>query len=378
LEKQFLSGEMAGKLYIRFQGGPKLKHKNVCTVKQAVIKDAGDRGIDPDVALAEFEQLKKEIEDKKEADRMAKGKVPPEMAEKAVNAFEAKFGKLEAGVVPKIAGWSFQSKWLENSQQTQVTYYGPDKTPYGTVKAVEVVFGIRLLNGENVDCIDKARADFIEEHGSLNPGYNPLRRTADGTTFKESITAGAMEKVAEVAKVIGIDDPRQGTGQVKKRRRDYEREPLPSDYIESAALSTACGDPSKVGDDAPDAARALDDVRAALLRRGFQSSTELLRVCTKEPAANRPVDAVAGIYYQMGERLNGRPFFQWVRACEKSEVGLACAALYIYWVGRWEIGSKPSSKGHCVAFCQEDRPTPAELERPWSVLREDWWCDPGA
>merc|ERR1712187_1032424 len=113
--------------------------------------------------------------------------VSGERLEQAIGEFEKICGKLEAWVIPEIPGWSFQTKYLPVSGQTHVTYYSPEDKPYGTVRAVEGCLGIRLLNGEMVgDMIEQARQAFIQKHGTQTPDYNPLRRTADGSTLQEA------------------------------------------------------------------------------------------------------------------------------------------------------------------------------------------------
>merc|ERR1711920_809553 len=99
----------------------------------------------------------------------------------------------------------------------------PEMQSFGTVKQVECVLGVRMLNGEDLtDLVEDARADFIKEHGTLDPGYNPLRRTADGVTLKEAVESGDMEKVAEAEA--------QGAG--NKKRRII----LDSDYVKTEDL----------------------------------------------------------------------------------------------------------------------------------------------
>lgn len=205
IEKAYgANGKTAGLTYIRFES---TKHKSIGSVKKCYELAAKDEGSDGQDGVDKYEQLKEKFKKEEEARKGASG----ERKEMAVKIFEEKFGKLEAAVIPKIPGWTYSCSYLENSGQTHVLYYSPEKVSFGTVKQVEGVFGLRMMEGEDLtSLIEDARQEFIKEHGSLNPGYNPLRRTSDGSTLQEAVAAGDLSKVAEVESL--------GAGPQRKRK----------------------------------------------------------------------------------------------------------------------------------------------------------------
>ncbi|CAE8711452.1 unnamed protein product [Polarella glacialis] len=378
VEKLYLSGKYAGGTYIRFQGGLK-NTKGVCSVNKAIEKDAQDRGLDVQAELAKYEQFKKAQEDEKEKERERNGTVKGEKFEQFVEAFESEFGKLEAAVVPKIPGWTCVVKYLPTSGQTHVSYISPEYQSYGMVKSVEAVFGYRMLNGDLAavkKLIEKARADFIKEHGSLEPGYNPLRRLSDGSTLQEAAESGNADTLQELEDFKNGGDAPTRT----KRAKLGPKIPFASDYSEEIPLVLVQSS-LKQTEPLPDAssvAESVATVRSLLLARRFRAGSDLL-VVLGHAALHRGVEKVAGTYYEMGEHFNGRKCFQWVQASPEARSGLSCLALYVYWhaeVSRWQLGQLSDPEA-CLAHCAEDKPSPAELTAPWSVLKEDFFSGGG-
>ncbi|CAE8597027.1 unnamed protein product [Polarella glacialis] len=241
VEKMFLAGKHAGGTYIRYQGGLK-NTKGLYSVKKAIEKDAQDRGLDAQAELAKYEQLKKAQADEKERERKRNDMVKGEKFEQFVDAFESEFGKLEAAVVPKIPGWTCVVKYLPISGQTHVSYISPECKSYGVLKQVEAVFGHRVLNGDLAEVktlIEKARADFIKEHGSLEPVYNSLRLLSDSSTLQEAAESGDADTLQELEDFkYGGDAPTR-----TKRAKLGPKIPFASDYSEEIPLVSCAEQP---------------------------------------------------------------------------------------------------------------------------------------
>jgi len=356
------NGKTAGQTYIRFEGGAK-NYKGVGSVKKCYELTAVDEGSDAQTGTAKYEELKEKYKKDLEAQRGASG----ERKEAAIALFEEKFGKLEAAVIPKIPGWTYSTAYLENSGQTHVLYYSPDKVQFGTVKQVEGVFGLRMMDGEDItSLIENARQDFIKEHGSLNPGYNPLRRTSDGSTLQEAVAAGDMSKVADVEA--------QGAGRDKKRRRI-----LDSDYVETDDGVVARGLEEVAlkaagAEDAASLAQLSAEIRGLLQKRGFQADKiEILAIGTRK-AGHAFIDHFSGsVFYQLAHALDGKPCFQLVKKMSLPSSMLGCLGCYIHWdssQNRWQLilGNLNQKKTLCIAINMDDTSSPAEVSKPWRWL----------
>jgi len=312
--------------------------------------------LDPAEGRKRFEEVKLE---KQERDGV---RLKGERYERAVEAFEKMFGKLEAGVIPKIPGWIHKLKYSESSGQTGVTYYDPEGRPYGTVKAVEAVFGDKLLQGGDVSCIDHAREEFIKEHGSLDPGYNPLRRSADGRSLQELVRSGESDKITEALAQSTVDE-----GKLNQRKRPSRMKPVvirESDYRELTSLRIAKSSASST---------STKQLQQLLKKRGFQEC-DILTV-GGESTGNRHVDEVSGSYFQLPKQFNKRPCFQWVKAVSE-ETRLVCAPIYVHWSSakeRWQVGVL-GGDDNCVLFNTQDTSWPWDTENscaPWKAIRSD-------
>mmetsp|Transcript_47121 Transcript_47121/g.108926 ORF Transcript_47121/g.108926 Transcript_47121/m.108926 type:complete len:399 (+) Transcript_47121:183-1379(+) len=358
------TSKSAGKTYIRFfsLNG---KHRAIGSVRAAYMKHAEDQGLDPSVGERDFEAMRAREKEEKEL----AGRIAGERKEEAVAAFESKFGKLEAAVVPKIPGWTYVAK-LVDSGQTHVTYFSPEGTSFGTVKAIEAFFGLRLIHRNDDDVsavINAAREAFIREHGSLDPGYNPLRRSEDGSTLQDLVKTGQLDKVKEVEQ--------RSSGPLAKRRKI-----LPGDYLETrhlAVVSSPSNDLNAEGAGAERVLASLSQVKELLVHRGFRPDTQLLAVFGRI-GGHLFVDSMAGVYYEMCEPIDGRPCFQWVEAVRSvSPVRLGCRALYICWraaVGQWQVlaGSLDAMRASIVAFNTDNQSSLTDVHKPWMVIRQDF------
>merc|ERR1712232_256594 len=166
---------------------------------------------------------------------------------------------------------------------------GEKGTAFGTVKAIEAHFGMQLLDGGNCDFIKAAREAFIAEHGSLDPGFNPLRRTADGRTLQEAAAAGDTDVVAEAESRSTVDVDMLQAMQQKRKKRPRTSQIQSSDYKEFSSLVVK---------------RSTSDSAAAqviklLQGRGFKN-VELLAVHGTEKG-HCHIDEVSGFYYQLPE-----------------------------------------------------------------------------
>jgi len=130
---------------------------------------------------------------------------------------------------------------------------------------------------------------------------------------------------------------------------------------------------SKAG--APDAKQIADDsvkLRSLLLKRGFNKETELLGVVSGEPDGGA-LCWIGGIYYQLADTFQGRPCYQGLQLVS-SKPGVACTGVYVFWstaMSRWKLGALDDSKAG-LAYCEEDRLRPVDLQQPWRMLRGDF------
>lgn len=133
--------------------------------------------------------------------------------------------------------------------------------------------------------------------------------------------------------------------------------------------------------------RAGEELHGMLVRRGFREETELQVVFSTSATSTSSTDGAAqavyadllrGIYYQLPERVNGRPCYQQAKVEPTCYPGVACLGLYLSWDqgwpggGCWRLGGLPGQ--HLgVAIWREDHPRPGvSSAEPWRVLRLDF------
>lgn len=152
------SGKYKGKTYFRFiDAAKKYADKNVCTVTQAIRKDAADKGSDPKLALDKLEAHRLETEKKsKEGGSAAK-------EQKAVEAFRAKYGRLDRNTVCHLPGWSSETYLLDPLKNSNVhnfefqpdvgqkatRYNGPKGEKFNQIRQVEALLGAAVLAGSD-------------------------------------------------------------------------------------------------------------------------------------------------------------------------------------------------------------------------------------
>lgn len=146
-EKKYLSGDKAGTAYLRFCGGPDLKHKNVNSIRLAIRKDAEDRGADPEQKVAEYDRLRQE-KDAARPQRVEGGKVAGEKREEAVNAFRERFGALDGPMAAALPGWSWNFNFKDYINKTVPQFTSTDGRTFYVYKDIECFLGCRLKEGE--------------------------------------------------------------------------------------------------------------------------------------------------------------------------------------------------------------------------------------
>eukprot|EP00928_Gymnodinium_smaydae_P091523 TRINITY_DN75244_c0_g1_i1.p1 TRINITY_DN75244_c0_g1~~TRINITY_DN75244_c0_g1_i1.p1 ORF type:complete len:400 (+),score=50.99 TRINITY_DN75244_c0_g1_i1:68-1267(+) len=361
------ASKSAGKTYVRYFSKDG-RFKNIGSLKAVYQKDAESNGLKPEVGVKLFEEFRAKEEEERQKKKEEAGVVGKEQREEAIQVFEAQFGKLEAYVVPKMTGWSHTAKYLEGSEQTHILFYNPEGVQFGTVKAVEASLGLRMMKGEDLTkMIKDARDEFIKEHGSLNPGYNPLRRTADGSSLKAAALSGDLAKVAEVEG--------RGSGPADKRRRL-----LDEDYVDYADLvvmeATKDSKASrKAGAGAADAKALVQSyslARDSLTARHFEADTPIIAVLGG--GEHQYVDVLRGLYYKTSDSLKGRPCYQHVKSSKGGKT-IVCGGRYMCWDDvkhRWCFVVGDLSAPRCLAFNTDDKATPEQLSSPWRVIRKEF------
>mmetsp|Transcript_13784 Transcript_13784/g.31246 ORF Transcript_13784/g.31246 Transcript_13784/m.31246 type:complete len:351 (-) Transcript_13784:164-1216(-) len=328
LEKVYLSGGSAGKTYIRFSCD---KHKNVLSLKAALKLHAEDNGQDPEEAMREYERKKEEKKEDLAKLREERGQIKGEKRNEAIDHFRAVHGKLDGATVVQFPGWRGESKVLENCGQISASYFDSEGRIFKLVNDIEAFLGKRMIDGEEIPDIAKARASIIyDEHGK------------------------AVNLARKGENCVDVDTQR------KKQRLD-QREVGLDYYAESKQLAVVNAEGAK-----EKAAAQAPAVRKILLQRGFAESTSLVAVTGGQSGV---METVAGLYYQLPENFNDRPCYQQVKPAGSS---LACQGQYIFWSTRrdsWKIGSLDDGKVG-MAFCPDDKALPTEISEPWSVLKD--------
>lgn len=365
----------AGSTYIRFHS-PCGVYKSVGSQKKCFEFDYESRGLDPADGAKAFLEMK----EKKKKEREENGKLTGERKEEAIQMFEAKFGKLEAAVIPKIPGWSYRAKYLEVSGQTHIVYFDAKGNSFGTVKQVESAFGLMLMNGQDCSFIDAAREAFIAEHGSLDPGFNPLRRTADGSTLQDCVALGDLSAVrnAEAASSMNtekLEQLREGHGNRMRKRRRTHTVIREVDYQEfTTVIVERCNNNAASNASAKALNQSPAQIEQLLKQRGFKN-VELIAVYSSTQGHDL-VDGLSGFFYKRPQPFNERACFQWLKLVQdKDSSRLACGGVYVYWSSgrnRWQIGCL-GGDSNCIMFNLQNEATPWNIKQPWMALRGDFF-----
>lgn len=353
IEKDYLTGTMAGKTYVRFQNH---KNRNVCSVRAALKCDAADRGLDAEEVQREYDRKKDEAKLKLQKEREARGFLDPEKRDQAAAVFRERFGKLEGATICAIPGWRGESKLLEGSGQIAARYYSPEGQAYPLVINIEAYFGLKMMNGEEVPDIHAARASVkVDEHGKA---VNIARRENVQNDYSDRVgTERAPKKHKAVVDLVVASAEDYRETQCLKIIR------LRTPFTTELLLAEKLPEQEQVESFA-------DQVHALLSSCGFPDKTELLYVTgsrnQRTPGRVR-LDALRGVYYQRPGDYNGRPYFQKVFMTEGENSTFACGGHFLAWSTSqkvWKIGGLDESKAG-FAIHREDKPHPVDLESQW-------------
>jgi hypothetical protein len=352
----------AGQTYIRY-ASPDGKHKTVGSVKQAIIKDSEDRGLDPDEEVSKWENA---VNDEKEAKQKARdeaGFMEGQALEDAIECFRAAHGSLTGAVVCNLPGWRGESKMLENCGQNVAMYYSPAGWKYPLLKNIEAHFGRRIQLGLEVPDFEAARNSVkVDENGKV-------------------INVARAENIKEV--FTHVEAERRN----KKRKRGgellKETDIIDGDYQESSILSVVQLKVSETRDalEAHSVANIsgliseAEAIHKVLLERGFAENTQLIYVSGKKEAESKRPDTLhglSGIFYQRPEDFNGRSYFQKIALSSISTVGVGCGHLFLFWNAEptcWKIGRLDESLAG-IARCFDDNSIPVNMATKWLVYGE--------
>mmetsp|Transcript_39771 Transcript_39771/g.84901 ORF Transcript_39771/g.84901 Transcript_39771/m.84901 type:complete len:380 (+) Transcript_39771:84-1223(+) len=341
VEKIYQSGLYVGQTYIRYDGPA--GQRGVSSMGKVIALAAEADGKDPDAAVIEF---KRKYKEKQEEAAMERGKMKGEMREEAIARFQAAHGKLDGATVVALPGWKGESKRLENCGQIVATYYAPDGKEFKLIKDIEAFFGSKMVKGEAVPDIEAARQNLATDENG---------------------------RVMNVARATVINEPEGAEESRPKRRKVRTQEPREQDYSENADLRILRvprkeSDLEAAGvDDAENVVQMVEEIQELLTERGFGSKAPELLYITRGKGL---LEFLTGVYYCRAGLFNDRPHYQKVILEPSLNIGVACYGIYIFWSaarGAWMIGSLDDSKDQ-LAFCCEDKPLPAELEKSWSTF----------
>jgi len=170
-----------------------------------------------------------------------------------------------------------------------------------------------------------------------------------------------------------VEEPEGGATSKKKRRKIMDLDA----YHETELLRVVRLSDAAVGvDEAKDLVQMGTEITKHLSQRGFIKDIELVYVTgsKKQSTPDRSLlDILSGVYHRRPDRFNDRPVYQKVFLHPDAAIGIACKGLYIFWSAvrdAWKIGALDDDMAG-LAICCEDKPLPAELEKPWSIFDFD-------
>lgn len=167
MEYVYQSGGSAGKTYLRFTSPD--GRKGILSVKAAIIMDAEIRGLSSEVALKVYDNIKEKSKEQKrniDSESLWEQEGRKDVAHKV---FLAKHEPLDGPTCSRLPGWTVERKPVP-SGQVKVTYVDPQGKRYHTVKAVEINFGLCLLDGHNLVSaeVEEARASGAPQENMLH------------------------------------------------------------------------------------------------------------------------------------------------------------------------------------------------------------------
>lgn len=342
------------------------RHGGTSSIKKAIELDCKDKGTDPAEGIRAWQDAVKAAKTQRDKET---GNV--ENREEAIAAYQAVYGPLDSPTTAKMPGWSYTVKYLEVSGQTNVTYYNPKGTSFGTLKQIEAHLGCLVLDGKTLDFVNEGKALAKAEWGDYAWGFNPLRRSEDGTTLQVMAASGL--KASELNEMVG---------KKKKRRVDED------DYHENKVLVVRSvtmdnGDKDVAAQlrgagaaSAADLAASCQKAQAWLLQRDFGKDTEILVAFCREPLplpADMPsaftAGRLCGIYYQRPGLFQGHRFYQKLQTGTSS---LSCSPLFLFWSqgrGNWKLGLLDDAKAGFALHSGEEVPT-SQSATPWMLLKD--------
>lgn len=184
----YLSGKYKGKSYLRFASGDG-KHRDVCTVSQAIRRDAADKGYDPAPALQACEAKRQADADSRKKSQKQDVEQGMTGEQRAAEAFRAKHGRLDRAAVQHLPKWSLEVYVVdERTGQKATRYKGPGGESFTMLKQVEAHFGVLIIagaDGELAASLERARAMGKEETPILKSKQR-LRKAIPKTARRKS------------------------------------------------------------------------------------------------------------------------------------------------------------------------------------------------
>eukprot|EP00930_Biecheleria_cincta_P055985 TRINITY_DN42216_c0_g1_i1.p1 TRINITY_DN42216_c0_g1~~TRINITY_DN42216_c0_g1_i1.p1 ORF type:complete len:396 (-),score=52.66 TRINITY_DN42216_c0_g1_i1:10-1197(-) len=352
VEYAYKSGNQLGKTYIRFNSA--YKKDTLCTIRKVIEKDAQYRGLsDSEVkrAVEQFEQIKAQQKEYLKREREEAGFVKGEKREEAINAFQAKYGKLDGATVANLDGWRAESIYRETCGQTAVTYYNDQNKPFCTVKDVEAFLGVRIMQGRDIPSIEQARSRVTkDESGKV---VNTARHEGVVTKTAQESAAQSQNKRRKVFVTSSMyTDAAIVTVPVPGNKNDKHAHGLAKNKISCLRKSA-------------------NDMLSLLRARHFQENTDLFALqFQKEPTSTSHAAQLQGLYYKGPEKFNNRAYYQQVRT--KCAGQLCCTNLYIFWSlvrQHWKVSASldDSKAGLAIADGKDGQDSPSP-ELSWQIL----------
>jgi len=351
IEKEYASGSMAGKTYIRFQTEV---HKGVGSVRAAWKLYASDNNLNEDEVVADFERKKKEEKDKAKKQREEQGYMDQAKRDEMVDIFRGKHGKLDGATVCKLPGWKGESKLLACGQIC-AKYYSPTGQGYPLLVNIEAMFGLRMQNGEEVPDIEAAKASV--ETDDSGKALNVARRENVLNEFSELNTPSGRKRKFTVTATFSEDDYRE-TQFLK----------VVTLRIEGAAEALEAEEVPELNE----VLKAAERIARLLGERGFAQDITLVYVTGRRNSRTvngRRLDLVQGIYYQRPQEYNERPYFQGVFTADNNAELLGCTGMYMWWSSAqksWKLGPLDDAIA-ANAINMEDARHPSDLQAPWRL-----------
>eukprot|EP00931_Biecheleriopsis_adriatica_P073418 TRINITY_DN47702_c0_g1_i1.p1 TRINITY_DN47702_c0_g1~~TRINITY_DN47702_c0_g1_i1.p1 ORF type:complete len:408 (-),score=76.68 TRINITY_DN47702_c0_g1_i1:7-1191(-) len=347
VEKEYKSGQYAGKTYIRYETD---KHKSVGSVKKAIELYAKDNGMDVDQMFEEYKEMQKKEAEEKNA---REGKVSKEKREEYIALFRAKHGQLSGALVTSLPGWRGESKLLENCGQLCATYYDPQGRVFKLMKDIEAYFGSLMAQG-STDLPDFAAAQAgvrLDEKG-------------------KPINAARQENI--------VEEFTQEKKSTKRKREYFERVVRDEWYREVPQVRVLQGASDVLKKEqipnADDLSNTEEQLRILMAQRHFDPNTPLLYVLTRVPgmgvAGKKLLDTVQGFYLSLSDTFNGLPVYQQVKLSNVKPGTLVCTDSYLFFSSHrkgWKFSRVIDDSKAGLLMCKDDKPLPTELKQPWEV-----------